>query len=53
MWNATVNYQLQPKGATLFVTAKNLADKTCVVDRTRGIQVGMPRRLQASVKYVF
>lgn len=38
-WNASLNYQLQPKTATLFLTAKNLTDKTYIVDRTRGIQV--------------
>lgn len=51
--NATASYQLAPKGATLFVTAKNLTDRTYIVDRTRGIQVGMPLLVQAGVRYDF
>lgn len=53
VWNATLNYKLQPKGATLFLTAKNLTDKTYIVDRTRGIQVGSPRLVQAGLRYNF
>ncbi len=51
IWNATVNYTVGK--ATLFVAGKNLADHTYVVDRTRGILVGMPRTFQAGVKYAF
>ncbi len=51
--NATASYQLAPKGATLFITAKNLTDRTYIVDRTRGIQVGMPLLVQAGVRYDF
>jgi Fe(3+) dicitrate transport protein len=51
--NATASYQLAPKGATLFVTAKNLTDRTYIVDRTRGIQVGMPLLVQAGVRWDF
>ena len=51
IWNAVINY---PVGnATLFIAGKNLADKTYIVDRTRGIQVGMPRTFQAGLKYAF
>jgi len=53
IFNAALNYGLKQKGATLFVTAKNLADKTYIVDRTRGILPGSPRLLQAGVKYSF
>ena len=53
IWNATLNYQLQPKKTTLFLTVKNLADKTYITDRTRGIQVGSPRLIQAGIKYAF
>lgn len=52
VWNATVNYRATAN-LTLFATAKNIADKTYVVDRTRGIQVGMPRLLQAGARYTF
>ncbi len=51
IWNAVLNY---PVGkATLFIAGKNLRDKTYIVDRTRGIQVGMPRTFQAGLKYAF
>ncbi|OGT20599.1 MAG: hypothetical protein A2V90_05095 [Gammaproteobacteria bacterium RBG_16_57_12] len=53
VWNASLNYQLRPKGATVFLSAKNLTDKTYIVDRTRGIQVGMPRLVQVGMKYPF
>lgn len=51
--NATAAYQLAPKGATLFLTAKNLFDRDYIVDRTRGIQVGMPLLVQAGMRYDF
>ena len=51
--NATASYQLAPKGATLFLTAKNLFDRDYIVDRTRGIQVGMPLLVQAGMRYDF
>ena len=51
IWNVVANYTVG--SATLFVTAKNLTNQTYIVDRTRGIQVGMPRTLQAGIKYAF
>ena len=51
IWNVVANFTLG--SATLFVTAKNLTDQTYIVDRTRGIQVGMPRTVQAGIKYAF
>lgn len=53
VWNAALNYELQPKKTNLFLAVKNLTDKTYIVDRTRGIQVGMPRLVQVGVKYAF
>ena len=53
IWNATLNYQLQPKKTTLFLTVKNLADKTYIVDRTRGILPGSPRLVQVGLKHAF
>jgi Fe(3+) dicitrate transport protein len=53
IWNAAVNYRLDKKGITLFGAVKNLADKTYVVDRTRGILSGSPRLIQAGLKYSF
>ncbi len=51
IWNAVANYTIGK--TTLFVAAKNLTDETYIVDRTRGIQVGMPRTFQAGYKYAF
>ncbi len=51
IWNAVANYTIGK--ATFFVAAKNLTDETYIVDRTRGIQVGMPRTFQAGLKYAF
>lgn len=51
IWNATVNYTIGK--TTFFVAGKNLTDKTYIVDRTRGIQVGMPRIFQAGIRYAF
>ncbi len=53
IWNATLNYHLKPQNTTLFITVKNLADKTYIVDRTRGILPGSPRLVQAGLKYSF
>ena len=52
VWNAALNYRFD-KALSTFVTGKNLLDKTYVVDRTRGILVGMPRLIQMGVKYAF
>ena len=52
VWNAALNYRFD-KQLSGFVTMKNLTDKTYIVDRTRGIQLGMPRLVQAGVKYAF
>ncbi len=38
---------------TLFLAGKNLANKDYIVDRTRGIQTGMPRLVQGGVEYSF
>ncbi len=51
IWNAVANYTIGK--ATFFIAGKNLGDKTYIVDRTRGIQVGMPRTIQAGLKYAF
>ena len=51
--NATLNHELGLNGATAFVTVKNLADEVYIVDRTRGIQVGSPRLVQAGLTLAF
>ncbi len=53
VWNATLNYSLESLRSTLFVTVKNLADRTFIVDRSRGILPSMPRLLQAGIKFRF
>ena len=53
VWNATLNQGLGATGAIAFLSVKNIADETCIVDRTRGIQVGSPRLVQAGFKYAF
>lgn len=51
IWNAVANYTVGQ--TTFFIAGKNLTDKTYIVDRTRGIQVGMPRTVQLGMKYAF
>lgn len=51
IWNAVANYTVGK--TTFFLAGKNLSDKTYIVDRTRGIQVGMPRTVQIGMKYAF
>lgn len=53
IWNAALNYRMQPLRTTLFLTVKNLANKTYIADRTRGILPGSPRLIQAGMKYDF
>ncbi|MGQ0585928.1 MAG: TonB-dependent receptor family protein [Gammaproteobacteria bacterium] len=53
IWNAALNYRLPATGFGVFVTAKNLLDKTYIADRTRGILPGAPRLVQAGVEYTF
>lgn len=53
VWNAAVNYRLPVRGLGVFITAKNLFDKTYISDRTRGIQTGLPQLVQAGAEYRF
>jgi Fe(3+) dicitrate transport protein len=46
-WNATANYRVERWKTTFFVTAKNLFDRTFIVDRSRGILPSGPRLVQA------
>lgn len=50
--NLSLNYQFD-QTMTAFLTVKNLADKTYIVDRTRGILTGMPRLVQVGLRYNF
>lgn len=56
VWNAAVNYRigkLERYAPTIFFAMKNLADDTFIVDRRRGIMVGIPRLVQGGVKIRF
>jgi Fe(3+) dicitrate transport protein len=50
--NLAASYTLDAK-TTLLLTAKNLFDREYIVDRTRGILVGMPLLVHAGVRYDF
>lgn len=52
-WNATANYKVEKWRTTFFVTAKNIFDRTFVVDRSRGILPSQPRLLQTGIKVTF
>jgi Fe(3+) dicitrate transport protein len=52
-WNATGNYKVEKWKTTFFVTAKNIFDRTFIVDRSRGILPSQPRLLQAGIKLNF
>lgn len=52
-WNATGNYRVEQWKTTFFVTAKNLFDRTFIIDRSRGILPSSPRLLQAGVHIKF
>jgi Fe(3+) dicitrate transport protein len=51
--NATANYRVEKWKTVFFVTAKNIFDRTFIVDRSRGIFTGSPRLLQTGVKISF
>ncbi|HZH31034.1 MAG TPA: TonB-dependent receptor [Pyrinomonadaceae bacterium] len=53
VWNATVNYNVEQLRSTFFITAKNLFDRTYIVDRARGILPSSPRLVQAGLKFRF
>jgi Fe(3+) dicitrate transport protein len=52
-WNATVNYNVESWRTTFYVTAKNILDRTFIIDRTRGILPSMPRLISAGVHFKF
>lgn len=52
-WNATANYKVEKWKTTFFVTAKNIFDRTFIVDRSRGILPSQPRLIQTGVKINF
>jgi Fe(3+) dicitrate transport protein len=52
-WNATANYRVEKWKTVFFVTAKNIFDRTFIVDRSRGVFTSTPRLLQTGVKISF
>jgi Fe(3+) dicitrate transport protein len=52
-WNATANYKVEKWKTTFFVTAKNIFDRTFIVDRARGILPSSPRLVQGGIKLNF
>ncbi len=52
-WNATANYRVEKLKCVLFVTLKNVFDRTLIVDRTRGLLPSGPRLVQTGVKFSF
>lgn len=52
-WNATANYRVEKWRTTFFVTAKNIFDRTLIVDRTRGILPSSSRLIQTGATVRF
>jgi Fe(3+) dicitrate transport protein len=53
LFNATFNAPVEAWKSTLFLTVKNLGNRTAIVDRARGILPTHPRLLQFGVQYRF
>jgi Fe(3+) dicitrate transport protein len=51
-WNAAATWRV-PHGGSIFLTVKNLADQTFIVDRARGILPGHPRLVQIGTSWRF
>jgi len=49
-WNGTFNYKVERLKSTVFITVKNVFDKTFVVDRSRGMLPSSPRLIQTGIK---
>lgn len=52
-WNLAASWRLPHLGGSLFVAVKNLADRTFIVDRSRGILPGHPRLIQVGTSWRF
>lgn len=53
VWNAAVSYLIAPLKGSVFVAIKNASDALYIVDRSRGVIPGMPRTVQAGVRFRF
>lgn len=52
-WNLATSWRLPRAGGSLFLAVKNLANRTFIVDRTRGILPGHPRLVQVGTSWQF
>lgn len=52
-WNLAASWRLPRVRATVFLAVKNLADRTFIVDRSRGILPGHPRLVQIGTSWRF
>jgi len=53
IYNAALNYKLPEHNTTLFLVGKNIFDREYIVDRTRGILLGMQALVQVGARYDF
>ncbi len=53
VWNATVNFDVQNTGITLFASVENLFDKQYLASRNEGKLPGRERLISAGVTFVF
>lgn len=53
IFNAAFNYKIPQYKTSLFVVGKNIFDREYIVDRTRGIIIGMPALFQVGARYDF
>jgi Fe(3+) dicitrate transport protein len=53
LWNATLNVPIEGRHTSLFLTVKNLLDRTVIVDRSRGILPNSPRLIQSGLQFSF
>lgn len=53
VYSATVNQDIGTRGATLFLSARNLLDRVYITQRQEGIMVGMPRTVALGVRWDF
>ena len=51
--NGTLSWRLPRVSATVFTTVKNIDNRLVLVDRTRGMLPGMPRLVQAGMRWTF
>ncbi|MPY89664.1 MAG: TonB-dependent receptor [Luteitalea sp.] len=53
LWNAAATWYVSRPRVSFFVAVKNLADRTFIVDRSRGILPSIPRLVQAGLSWRF